>query len=152
MILFRCATVAILLVIAGCMLVIGRGHTIYFDNKGGDFGGHTVEAPYRVGVFVDGERVAKLSEGDRGMTSWMGQNFRMKLEITREKDGKTQVANVAMKLPYNMDGIIINIPALLAGEPEEMYLSEFVVAQAETAEDDEEVILTDEFDISQTEE
>ena len=31
--LFRIAAIAVILVIAALMFVIGRGHTIYFDNK-----------------------------------------------------------------------------------------------------------------------
>ena len=32
-ILFRAGTIVLLIAIAVCMMIIGRGHTIYFDNK-----------------------------------------------------------------------------------------------------------------------
>ena len=44
-----------------------------------------------------------------------------------------------------MDGIILNLPALLNDLPEEAYLSEYVAVQ--TAEADDEEIVTDEFAI-----
>ena len=58
--LFRGGLVLILIAIAGLMFLIGRGHTVYFDNKAIEFNGQTVEAPYKIEVNVDGERVAKL--------------------------------------------------------------------------------------------
>lgn len=151
MLLFRCGSILVLLLIAGLMFIIGRGHTVYFDNKKMDYNGQTLETPYRIDVYVNDERVGKLSSGDRGMASWMGQNFKMKLEITMEKGGKKQVANVAMKLPYNMDGIVLNLPAMLAGLPEEAYLTEFIPAPVVETEEDTEVV-TDEFGLEGLEE
>ena len=31
--LFRIGAIAVLVLIAACMMVVGRGHTVYFDNK-----------------------------------------------------------------------------------------------------------------------
>ena len=59
--LFRIGTVAVLLAIAACMMVIGRGHTIYFDNKKLEYNGQTYDAIRRINVNVNGEQVAKLS-------------------------------------------------------------------------------------------
>ncbi|HCG60180.1 MAG TPA: hypothetical protein DEV97_09295 [Lachnospiraceae bacterium] len=145
MLLFRCGTIALLLLIAGLMFIVGRGHTVYFDNKKVSYDGKSIDTPpYRIDVYVNDERVAKLSAGDRGMCSWMGQDFRMRMEITKEKGGKKQIANVALKIPYNMDGIVLNLPALLAGFPQDGYLTEFVPAPAEVTAEDEEIV-TDEF-------
>ena len=151
MLLFRCGAILVLLLIAGLMFLIGRGHTVYFDNKKVEYNGQTIETPYRIDVYVNDERVGKLSSGDRGMASWMGQNFKMRLEITKEKGGKKQIANVALKLPYNMDGIILNLPAMLAGLPEDAYLSEVIPAPVEVTEEDNEVV-TDEFGLEGLEE
>ncbi|MCR4891278.1 MAG: hypothetical protein K5989_03725 [Lachnospiraceae bacterium] len=146
MILFRILTVLALIAIAGVMFIIGRGHTVYFDSKAVTYEGTTVEAPYKIEVYVKGERVAKLYEGERGMAGWMGQNFNMELEITAEKGGDSVRQAVSMTLPYNMDGIILNIPALLKGLPEQAYLSEFIPAAVE--EEATEEVITDEFGIT----
>ena len=143
-VLFRAAAVLALVAIACAMLVIGRGHTVYFDAKEAEYNGQKVEVPYKTVVIVNGEKVAKLYKGERGMASWMGQNFKMSVEVTKEKGGDSVTSNVQMPLPYNMDGVIINIPALLAGFPEEVYLSEFIPVPSESEEADEEII-TDEF-------
>ena len=71
-ILAKIFTLVVILGIAACMFVIGRGHTVYFDNKTMEYEGVTYEAPYRINVFVDGERVAKLSGNVAGNVSeWL---------------------------------------------------------------------------------
>ena len=137
-ILFRVGAVLLLLIIAGFMMLIGRGHTVYIDNKSFDYNGQTYTTPYKVVVFVDGEQVAKLRDKERGMATCIGQKFNMTLEITQEKGGTEETVNVTLDLPYHMDGIAVNLPAYLAGLPEEAYLSEFRIAEEVPEESSEE--------------
>lgn len=136
-ILIRVLAVVFLLVIAAAMMVIGRGHTVYFDNVAMEYEGKTYETPYRVDVYVKEERAAKLKEDERGMAPWMGANFKMTLEITENKGDEPATQEISVKLPQNMDGIILNIPALLAGLPEEAYLSEFIQTVVEEEPEEE---------------
>ena len=130
--IFRIAAVVLLVAIAGAMMVIGRGHTVYFDNKTlEDYQGQTYKSFEKVVVTVKGEEVAKLAKRERGMSIWIGQNFKMILEVTREKGGEPEIHEIDLKLPYNVDGIVVNLPALLAGLPEEAWFSEFVPAETE---------------------
>lgn len=145
--LIRVAAVLVLIAIAAVMMVIGRGHTVYFDNKKLEYDGKTYDTPYKVVVFVKGEQVAKLYNGERGMSTWIGQNFEAELEITEVKGGEEVTRTLEVKLPYNMDGIILNLPALLAQLPEEAYLTEFIAVPTEAEMQDEEAT-TDEFGIS----
>lgn len=135
--LFRIGALVILLAIAAAMFVVGRGHTIYFDNKTVETGGQTVEAFYKVNVLVGKEQAAKLSSGDRGMTDIMGQTLSMTLEITDEKGGSPRSQKVSMGIPYSFDGVVINIPALMAGLPEEDCVSEFVIETPQEEEEEE---------------
>lgn len=136
-ILFSLLLVLILAVIAAAMMVIGRGHTVYFDNKTlEDYQGQTYKAFDKVVVTVKGEEAGKLSKRDRGMAIWIGQNFKMTLEVTAEKGDEPEIHEIALKLPYNVDGIVINLPALLAGLPEEAWYSEFVPAVTEEPVDE----------------
>ena len=128
------------------MFVIGRGHTLYFDNKETAYNGQTVEPFYKVVVTVGDQKPAKLSKGDRGMGEVMGQKLSMTVEITDEEGASPHAHKVNMSVPYNMDGITINIPALMAGLPEEAYLSEFVIEVPDTGATDEEIV-TDECDM-----
>ena len=140
----KICTLAVILGIAACMFVIGRGHTVYFDAKTIEYNGETLEPGYRTAVFVNGERVARLSAGDRGMATWIGQNFRMTVEVTPEKGADAVPYEISLKLPYNLDGIVLNIPALLAGAPQDVYMSEFVSLAVESSSAEEEIV-TDEF-------
>ena len=144
--LFRFAAIVIILAIAAVMFVIGRGHTLYFDNKETAYNGQTVEPFYKVVVTVGDQKPAKLSKGDRGMGEVMGQKLSMTVEITDEEGASPHAHKVNMSVPYNMDGITINIPALMAGLPEDAYLSEFVIEVPDTGATDEEIV-TDEFDM-----
>ena len=144
--LFRVAAIVIILAIAAVMFVIGRGHTLYFDNKETAYNGQTVEPFYKVVVTVGDQKPAKLSKGDRGMGEVMGQKLSMTVEITDEEGASPHAHKVNMSVPYNMDGITINIPALMAGLPEDAYLSEFVIEVPDTGATDEEIV-TDEFDM-----
>ena len=142
--LFRVGTVLVLLAIAACMMVIGRGHTVYFDNKKLEYEGVAYEAPYKVTVYVGGEQVAKLNAKERGMASTIGQDFEMELKIMEVKGGDETRETYRIKLPRNLDGIVVNLPAFLAGLPEEVWMSEFVpLTPQETVE--EEVPSGDEF-------
>ena len=144
--LFRVAAIVIILAIAAVMFVIGRGHTLYFDNKETAYNGQTVEPFYKVVVTVGDQKPAKLSKGDRGMGEVMGQKLSMTVEITDEEGASPHAHKVNMSVPYNMDGITINIPALMAGLPQDAYLSEFVIEVPDTGATDEEIV-TDEFDM-----
>ncbi len=154
--MFRIALIIILIAVCAIMFVIGRGHTVYFDTHEIEVGGQTVKPPYKTEIYVNDERVAKLYEGERGMAKWMGQNFSMIVEITDEKGGESHSSAVSLKLPYNMDGIILNIPAMFAGASQDVYLSEFIPApepEEETSEEEgvegEEENMMDEFGIGE---
>ena len=149
--LFRLGTLLILLAIAACMMVVGRGHTVYLDNKTLEYNGQSYPALYKIEIEKDGEKVAKLSKRERGKATNIGQNFEITLHITREKKGAEETQVIQLKLPYSMDGIILNLPGYLEGLPEEAYLSEFI-STAETEPVEEETPAEDEFGISSTEE
>lgn len=137
--LFRAGTILLLLIIAGIMMYIGRGHTVYMDNKSLDYNGQTYATPYKIEVIVDGEKVAKLRNNERGMATCIGQKISMTLVITQEKGGSEETMDVTIPVPYNMDGVAINLPGYLAGLPQEAYLSEFQIVAEEPEEESEAV-------------
>lgn len=140
-IIFSILMVLVLVGIAACMMVIGRGHTVYLDNKTLEaYEGQDYKAFERVVVTVKGEEVAKLGKRERGMSIWIGQNFKMTLEITEKKGDEPVIKEVSIKLPYSVDGIVVNLPAYLAGLPEEAWYSEFVPAVTEEPVEDDPTI------------
>ena len=136
---FRLGAIALLVVIAACMMVIGRGHTVYVDNKSLDYNGETYKPYYRATVYVNGERLSKLQPKERTSATNIGQSFSMTLELIKEKGQDTETVDISLKLPYNMDGIIVNIPGYMAGLPEEAWMTEFVSAPTEAEMQDEEI-------------
>ena len=145
--LFRAGTILALIAIAACMMVIGRGHTMYFDNKKLEYEGQTCDTYRRINVFVNGEQVAKLSAKDRGMATFMGQKLTFELEVTKEKGDDPVTYSYTVKVPYKEDGIVLNLPGMLAGLPEEAYTTVFVPMVTEEDNADEEIVI-DEFGMS----
>ncbi len=146
--LIRALAVLVLIVIAAVMMVVGRGHTAYFDNKNLEYEGTKYEAIRRINVNVRGEQVAKLSKKERGMATFMGQTFSFQLEVIREKGGESEFYDYTISVPYGLDGIVINMPALLSGAPESVWMSEFVpVPTVEEEEEELDEDALDEFDM-----
>ena len=129
--LFRIGAVLILVAIAACMMVIGRGHTVYIDNKTLEYEGQSYAPYYRATVYVNGERVSKLQPKERASATNIGQSFSMSLELIKEKGQDAENVDISIKLPYNLDGIIVNIPGYLAGLPQEAWMSEFISIPSE---------------------
>ena len=146
--LFRIGTVLVLIAIAACMMVIGRGHTVYFDNKKMEYEGREIDTCRRINVFVNGEQVAKLSAKDRGMATFMGQSFHFDIEVTRQKGDDPVTYSHDIKVPYGWDGTILNLPGMIEGLPEEAYTSQFIPVEAEPTEEDE-TIVTEDFGLSE---
>ena len=71
--IFLALLILILVGIGGVMMVIGRGHTVYFDNKSLEYEGQTYASPYKMEIYpgstTEGDAVARLYDGERGSTS-----------------------------------------------------------------------------------
>lgn len=133
----RVAAVLVLIIVGIIMSIIGRGHTIYLENKTLEYNGQTYKAPYKVTIYVGDEQLTKLYDKERGSTTCLGQTFTVTLEVMETKNGSEEMQTYKIPVPKNMDGVIINIPGYLAGLPEEAYLSEFIAAPTEDISDDE---------------
>ena len=140
--IIRAAFLLVLVLIAVVMLRIGRGHTVYFDNRALDYQGTTTAAPYKITVTVNGEQISKLYEKERCSVTNIGDKLELTLEVMQQKGGSETTTTYTLKLPHNLDGVIINLPGYIAGLPEEAYLEEFIPAPS-TDPDDEEPPVTD---------
>lgn len=140
--IIRAAFLLVLVLIAVVMLRIGRGHTVYFDNRALDYQGTTTAAPYKITVTVNGEQISKLYEKERCSVTNIGDKLELTLEVMQQKGGSETTTTYTLKLPHNLDGVIINLPSYIAGLPEEAYLEEFIPAPS-TDLDDEEAPVTD---------
>ena len=135
--IFRGCTLLAILLIAVLMFIVGRGHTVYIDNKTLEYNGYG--ALQKSEVWVGGERLSKLGKRDRTMTTVIGNSFEMKLINTVNKGDEPTETTVKISLPYGWDGILVNIPGYLANLPQEAWMTEFIIEPtAEEATDEEE--------------
>lgn len=138
--IIRGCSLLVILAIAALMFLVGRGHTVYIDNKTLEFNGQTADALQRVEVWVGGERLSKLAKRERTMSTVIGQNFEMKLINTINKGDEPTEEIVKISLPYGWDGIVVNVPGYLAGLPQEAWMTEFIAEpEPVTAEDEPEL-------------
>ena len=141
--IYRCLLILILIIICFLMIYIGRGHTLYFDNKDMEVNGSLIEAPYRVKVFIKGKEVANLNNGDRGMGIWIGPKAHLDFEITKVKGGDKENASYSVALPRAYDGVVINLVGLMNNATYDTYISEFVPLATVTTDAEEEVVVDD---------
>ena len=137
-----CALLAVLL-LAGCMFIVGRGHTVYIDNKTLEYNGETYSALQRVEVYQGEERLSRLGKRERAMATNIGQGFEMRLVNTVNKGDEPTETTVKLTLPYGWDGVVVNVPGYLAGLPQEAWMTEFIPAPEQASEEEEESV-TDE--------
>lgn len=135
--IIRIAFILVLVLVAVLMLRIGRGHTVYFDNRAVDKGGQSVEAPYKITVYVNGEQISKLYDKERCMVTNIGDSLELTVEVMQQKGGSETTETYKLTLPHSIDSVIINLPAYMAGLPEEAYLEEFIPAPSADLDDEE---------------
>ena len=136
--IFRGCTLLMILIVAAVMFAVGRGHTVYIDNKTLEYNGESYSALQRVEVWVGEERLSKLAKRERTMSTVIGQSFEMKLVNTVEKGDEPSEVIVKLTLPYSWDGIVVNVPGYLAGLPQEAWMTEFVSEPEPASEGEEE--------------
>ena len=135
--LIRIAFILVLVLVAVLMLRIGRGHTVYFDNRALDKDGQSVAAPYKITVYVNGEQISKLYDKERCMVTNIGDSLELTVEVMQQKGGSETTETYKLTLPHSIDSVIINLPAYMAGLPEEAYLEEFIPAPSADLNDEE---------------
>ena len=135
--IIRIAFVLVLVLVAVLMLRIGRGHTVYFDNRALDKDGQSVAAPYKITVHVNGEQISKLYDKERCMVTNIGDSLELTVEVVQQKGGSETTETYKLTLPHSIDSVIINLPAYMAGLPEEAYLEEFIPAPSADLDDEE---------------
>ena len=94
--IIRIAAVLVLVVIGVIMSIIGRGHTIYLDNKTLEYDGQTYKAPYKVTITVGGEELTKLYDKERGSTTCLGQTFTVTLTVMEKKNGTEETQTLSL--------------------------------------------------------
>lgn len=148
-VLFTSGLIAILIAISIVCLIVGRGHTVYLDNK--SIEGTNYSSYASIDINYKGEKLVNLGKAERGSITLTGQKLSVQFVVKKTNAGSAETIDATIELPYDMDGIVINIPAYLDGANVDAYMSEFVSAAPEENAD-EEVPVTDEFGMTTEEE
>lgn len=147
---YRLGSLALILIIAVLMFIVGRGHTLYVDNKTFETPAGTFEALYRTDVYVSesSDEMQQLSARERSAFKFMGQTATLNIEYRTVRNGEKKQAVYKLRVPYGLDGIVINVPALLAGKGPDIYMYEFVSVSDVAPAADAETVVTDEFSVT----
>ena len=145
--LYKILTVVAILILAAVMMIIGRGHTIYLDNKTIETSGGSYAAFYRADIEVKNNETQKLSARERGAATFMGQSVKVTVTYMETKNSQKKTETFKIMVPYGWDGIIINLPALIKGLDKSVYMTQFIEIPVEVSATDEAVV-TDEFAVS----
>lgn len=146
---FRLGAIALLIVIAIIMLFIGRKHIVYVDNKTIEYEGSSYSAIYKVEVSARNNDKKKLYARERGELVMKGQGTTLHLVITEVKGGSEKSIDYKLNVPFGKDAVVINIPALLAGLPQSVWMTDFVSLATTSSSQEETVVLTDDFGIGE---
>lgn len=144
---YRAACILLLVLIAALMIIIGRKHIVYLDNKALEYEGGKVNALYKVEFVNNSGETKKLYQRERGETSIMGQSTTLTLLVTEKKGGEEVEHKIKISIPFKKDAVVINVPALLAGLDQSIWMTDFVslATTSETSAAEEEVVLGDDF-------
>lgn len=137
--LYRIGVVLLLVVIAVIMIFIGRKHIIYVDNKTLD----DVSALYKIEVSVKNNDTKKLYQRERGEITIMGQKAKLNLVVTDKKGGSERELTYTLHIPFKKDAVVVNIPAMLKGLDESVWMTDFVSLATATTAEDATVVLSD---------
>ncbi len=137
--LYRIGVVLLLVIIAVIMIFIGRKHIIYVDNKTLD----DVSALYKIEVSVKNNDTKKLYQRERGEITIMGQKAKLNLVVTDKKGGSERELTYTLHIPFKKDAVVVNIPAMLKGLDESIWMTDFVSLATATTAEDATVVLTD---------
>lgn len=129
----RIIAIILVILLAVVMFIIGKQHKIYFDNK--DWG------PYKayqfVEVSVDKQDSVELAKRDRDVFTVVAQGHTIYIDAMGDEK------EVKIHIPLFMKNVLINIPALMNGEDQDVWMEEFIVETVSVSSADE-VVVTDE--------
>lgn len=146
--LFIAGAILLLIGIAAWMMVIGRGHIIYVDNKTIEYNGTEYKAYSLVGVTEKRNPYQEAFARDRIQLKVVGQNLKIDYEASKKSSSIPEEGVLKVKIPYSWDAVVINLPAYFAGLPQEVWFTEFVQAPSVDLSSSSEEIVLDEFSTS----
>lgn len=115
--IYRSIALALIIILAGVLFWIGKGHTLLLDNKDLTINGKTYPALSSVKVTVNQQESVQVRAGTRKMPKNMvaGPWHRITVDVL-ENDQVVRTIEKKFSLPL-ADMFVLNIPALVADDP-----------------------------------
>ncbi|MGP1418316.1 MAG: DUF6672 family protein [Sphaerochaetaceae bacterium] len=121
---YRTALIAVLVLLAVLMFVIGRQHSILIDNKAIEIDGAEHKAFSLCQVRIDGLEEKELARRDRIEVKVQGQRHKITLSYV-DSSNNDKTLEVRFRVPLGEDMVLISLPALAAGLEQGKWLSPF---------------------------
>ncbi len=121
--LLRGGAVLFLLLLSVFLFVVGKGHNVYFDTRAVTVDGVEYDAPDTTAVSIDGGEAEEMGRAERAVRSVVGARHTVLAESLAGDDAR---AERKVRLPLGRTDVIISIPALLAGLPDDKVVLPYV--------------------------
>jgi len=124
--LFQLVAIILVLILGVVMYIVGKQHTILLDNKTLETGGKTYQAFSIVEVEVNRGESIELAARDRDKAEVMGQKNRITVVYT-DKSFEEHKLVTDFSVPLEQDMVLVNIPALVGGADESVWMQPYEV-------------------------
>lgn len=124
--LFQLVAIVLVLILGVVMYIVGKQHTILLDNKTLEAGGKTYQAFSIVEVEVNRGELLELAARDRDKAEVMGQKNRITVVYTDKSFGEHKLVT-DFSVPLEQDMVLVNIPALVGGADESVWMQPYEV-------------------------
>ena len=121
----RLGVIVLVILLAVFLYNYGKQHTVYIDNRTIEIDGVSYKALDWAEVSVDGGESEEYSPRTRREATVMRQKHSIHV-LYEDEDFNQFEYDAEFSIPLNETYIVLSLPALVAGLPEEQYLSEFV--------------------------
>ena len=107
--IIKSVVIVVYVLLAICMFVTGRSHTVLIDNKAAEDGSY--KAIKSMTVTVNHNAPSEFMKGDRDKFTVKGQTVKLKVQSF---DGMIDEV-YTLKIPMKQDTVLISVPKLTAG-------------------------------------
>jgi hypothetical protein len=127
----RTGVVLGLIVLAVCLFYIGKGHTLLLDTNAVIIDGKEFRSYPSAAVSVDGKKLnSSMGRAERSMVAVRGPRHTL---VVADDAGTGKKVEKTFTIPTFMDRVLVSIPAIIGGAPEEYWIAPFTPEPAEHA-------------------
>jgi len=104
------------------LFLTGKGHVLYLDTNSIELGDRKLRAPELSLVILDGKEIGEMGRAERVIAEVAGPSHAIRVEPL---DGGEPTVR-RLRLPVGRTELVVSIPAIVAGEADELVVTPFV--------------------------